>query len=249
MLPLEQIDMTISAWVNTFGTPAEHFLRISLAAICGGLIGLEREIRGRQAGFRTNLLVCTGSALVMVVSIALALIAWPSHHTPGVQINVDPGRIAYGVMGGIGFLGAGTIIHDKGSIRGLTTAAAMWCVAAIGLSAGMGLYVTTILSTLVVLGALWLLNYVEKIIPQTQHRYVTVRVKWSPTCVDDTTLFFKTRDVTVGEVQIDRRDERPGFTQLTMHIYYTNAKHYNGLERELMASDTIDLLQTRELSQ
>lgn len=126
MLQLHEIDAAIAAWAQGFGTPVEHLIRLTLAVVCGGLVGLEREIRGRQAGFRTNLLVCVGSAMVMVVSISLATVHWPSQGTYGVQLSVDPGRIAYGVMGGIGFLGAGTIIHNKGSIRGLTTAAAMW---------------------------------------------------------------------------------------------------------------------------
>ena len=117
-------DSQISNWLAGLGGPWEDFLRLILAGIAGGLVGMEREIRGRQAGFRTYILVCLGSALVMMVSTQFAVHRWIAQ-TPnqGVNINIDPARIAYGVMTGIGFLGAGTILHQRGSIRGLTTAA------------------------------------------------------------------------------------------------------------------------------
>src|SRR5690242_21632505 len=107
---LESLDHQLQHWAMQLGWPLESFLRLIVAAIAGGLVGLERELRGRQAGFRTNMLVCIGSALVMIVSAQVAVYDWPSHNKPGVNINVDPARIAYGVMGGIGFLGAGVII-------------------------------------------------------------------------------------------------------------------------------------------
>src|SRR5438477_11033859 len=119
---------TLDTWIRAWGAqqtwPVEHLLRLILAAVGGGLVGIERELRGRQAGFRTNILVAVGSALVMIVSNRMAERGWPSPGKTGVQINVDPGRIAYGVMTGIGFLGAGVIIQHRGTVRGLTTAAA-----------------------------------------------------------------------------------------------------------------------------
>ena len=93
-----------------FDWPAEYVARLLLACVCGGLIGLERELRGRQAGFRTNLLVCVGSALTMLISITFASRSWP--HDPDVTIRIDPARIAYGIMTGVGFLGAGTIVKN-----------------------------------------------------------------------------------------------------------------------------------------
>src|SRR5688572_425765 len=116
----EQMDDQIRLWALSLGWPLEAALRLICAVVAGGLVGLEREVRGRQAGFRTNVLVCLGSALVMIVSIHFAYVPWPQH--AGVNINIDPARIAYGIMTGIGFLGAGTIVHSKGSVRGLTTA-------------------------------------------------------------------------------------------------------------------------------
>src|SRR5215203_3390737 len=100
---IAQWDSIIQNWVGGMGAPIESFVGLILAAVAGGLVGLERELRGRQAGFRTYLLVCVGSALVMVVSAGMAAHPWKA--PPGVNVNVDPSRIAYGVMGGIGFLG------------------------------------------------------------------------------------------------------------------------------------------------
>ncbi|HEY0008985.1 MAG TPA: MgtC/SapB family protein, partial [Tepidisphaeraceae bacterium] len=97
---VETLDTAITAKAAALGWQTEALVRMMLAAFCGGLIGVEREMRGRQAGFRTNLLVCLGSSLVMIVSISLATKNWPSPLSSGVNINVDPGRIPYGVMGG-----------------------------------------------------------------------------------------------------------------------------------------------------
>src|SRR5204862_4053632 len=101
-------DLAIHNWAGSFGATFESFLQLALAGIAGALVGIEREVRGRQAGFRTYLLVSLGSALVMIVSVQFAQHQWIAQ-TPnlGININIDPARIAYGVMTGIGFLGAG----------------------------------------------------------------------------------------------------------------------------------------------
>jgi putative Mg2+ transporter-C (MgtC) family protein len=116
----------------------EIILRFVLASVLGGVIGLEREVHGREAGVRTYLLVSLGSALIMVISEFLVL---KYHGGPlGAIFRGDPGRIAAQAITGIGFLGAGVILRYKDSIRGLTTAACMWVVCAIGLSIGAGYY-------------------------------------------------------------------------------------------------------------
>src|SRR5438094_10626683 len=119
LLPtLASLDTTAAhfdQWAASLGFTGEALLRLLLSAVAGGLIGLERELRGRQAGFRTNLLVCLGSALVMLVSVSFASKDWP--HRSGVNINIDPARIAYGVMTGVGILGAGTIVQARGAVR------------------------------------------------------------------------------------------------------------------------------------
>ena len=127
----------------------EAMLRLALAGALGGLIGLERELREREAGLRTHLLVAVGSALFTIVG---------AYGFGG--IRTDPTRIAAQVVTGIGFLGAGAIIRQGFSIRGLTTAATLWVVAAVGLASGAGYYSAAVISTGLVLLALWPLRIV-----------------------------------------------------------------------------------------
>jgi putative Mg2+ transporter-C (MgtC) family protein len=137
-------------------------LRLVLAAALGGMIGLEREHSGKPAGFRTNMLICLGAALITEVSYIVALNA----HTDWGG-NADPGRIAAQIISGIGFLGAGTIIHNRGSVQGLTTAATLWVVAAIGIAVGARAYLAAIVGTSLVMVALMLLGrFEDSLIPR-----------------------------------------------------------------------------------
>ena len=120
-------------------------VRLLLAMLLGGIIGAERERKNRSAGFRTHILVTVGSCMFMIVSISMPMMI--STMPNGIVNNADPGRIAAQVVSGIGFLGAGAIIQDKGKVLGLTTAASLWVVAAIGLAVGAGMYATAISTT------------------------------------------------------------------------------------------------------
>lgn len=115
-------------------------LKLVLAAVLSGVIGLEREWKRKPAGLRTNILVGVGSALIMIIS---------------QQFIADPARIAAGVITGIGFLGAGIIIQSRGHVYGITTAASIWIVAAIGLAVGLGNYFAAFITTLVALVVLY----------------------------------------------------------------------------------------------
>lgn len=126
-------------------------LRLILAAILGGIIGLERELKRRPAGLRTNMFICFGSALFTICSIELA-----------VHGEDDHTRIAAQIVNGIGFIGAGAILHARGSVTGLTTAATIFVVAAIGMAAGGGLYIPAIFATLLVFMALEVLGMAER---------------------------------------------------------------------------------------
>lgn len=133
-------------------TDIEITIRLLTALGFGGLIGLEREVHGSDAGLRTHILVCLGSSLVMVVSILMA------SQFPG----TDPARISAQVVSGIGFLGAGSILRSATSVRGLTTAASIWAVAGIGLAAGAGYYSSAAIASILILVTLWLLRFIEK---------------------------------------------------------------------------------------
>ena len=135
----------------------EFLLRIFCAAVLGGLIGLEREYRAKEAGFRTHFLVALGSAVFMIVS-AYGFSDVPMSDTTH---RWDVARIAAQVVSGIGFIGAGTIIFRKSEniVSGLTTAAGLWVTAAIGLACGGGMYVLSIATTLMVLAGLEAFNF------------------------------------------------------------------------------------------
>ncbi|KAF0220070.1 MAG: putative Mg2+ transporter-C (MgtC) family [Geobacteraceae bacterium] len=149
-------------------------VRILLASILGGLIGLEREVHGRPAGFRTHLLVSLGSCLFALASIHFYKLY--GNFSGTVPVGVDPSRIAAQVVTGIGFLGAGAIIREKASIRGLTTAACLWVAAAIGIACGVGMYATSTVVTMLALVSLLLLKKVENKL--SRDTYSSVKV-WS----------------------------------------------------------------------
>ncbi|MFC1687296.1 MgtC/SapB family protein [Patescibacteria group bacterium] len=133
---------------------AELIIRVVVIIILAGLIGFERETIKTPAGLRTNILVGLGSTLIMVLSIMLA--------AESTSTEIDPGRIAGQVITGIGFLGAGAIIQSRGSIRGLTSAATIWVVAAIGLVVGAGYYLIAVIATVAVLITLHILPNLER---------------------------------------------------------------------------------------
>ncbi len=125
--------------------------RLILAAVLGGAIGLERELKNRAAGLRTNMFICFGAALFTVLSIAIAQL-WGGDHA----------RIAAQIIPGIGFIGAGSILHSRGSVTGLTTAATVFVVASIGMAVGAGFYMLAVFATIVVLVGLLILGKVEE---------------------------------------------------------------------------------------
>lgn len=129
--------------------------KLAMAVVLGGIVGLERELSGKPAGLRTNILICLGSAVLMDLSIRVGVM-------PDGSRFGDPARLAAQVVSGIGFLGAGTILHARGVIVGLTTAATMWVVMAIGLTIGAGNWVEATGATLLVAGVLMGLGRVER---------------------------------------------------------------------------------------
>jgi putative Mg2+ transporter-C (MgtC) family protein len=143
-------------------------LRLGLAVLLGGAIGLEREASDKPAGLRTNILICVGSTLMMILSIQVA------HHFA--VTTADPSRIAQGVITGIGFLGAGTILHSRGGVTGLTTAATTWAVAGIGLALGSGFYLLAFTTTLMILAVLLVLGRVAHVWPNGKGGHCSLRV-------------------------------------------------------------------------
>ena len=149
-------------------------LHLGLAVLAGALIGLERTYHGRPAGFRTHTLVCTASSLLMLLTVyQWKLLA----DAPLETMRVDPTRMAQGIMTGIGFLGAGVIMKDGLTVRGLTTAASIWITASIGILFGIGFYFPAIVATLLTLGTLSLFRWIEAIMPSQYYARLEVRFK------------------------------------------------------------------------
>jgi putative Mg2+ transporter-C (MgtC) family protein len=142
-------------WLNVF-------THLFAATMAGGLIGLERSYHGRPAGFRTHALVCTASSLLMLVTMYQGV--WFASAAEG-TVRIDPTRMAQGVMTGIGFLGAGVIMREGLTVRGLTTAASIWITAAIGILAGIGFYSAVVMASLITLGVLSVFRAIENRMP------------------------------------------------------------------------------------
>ena len=150
-----------------------ELLKLLLAALVGAVIGLEREAHGQAAGLRTNILLAIAACLLMQLSLYL-----PQMHLGHGEesiIRADPGRIASYTVAGMGFLGAGTIIKGRGSIRGLTTAAGLWLVTALGLALGAGLFLPALLTSAIAFLVLFGLRVYRPDIARDQHTLLTVR--------------------------------------------------------------------------
>jgi putative Mg2+ transporter-C (MgtC) family protein len=191
--------------------PELHFgevlLRVVLAGVFGGAIGAEREIREREAGLRTHMLVSIGAALFTLVS---AYGFSDFHFSNRSGVTYDPTRIAAQVVTGIGFLGAGAIIRQGLSVRGLTTAASLWVVAAIGLATGAGYYSAALITTIVVLVSLWPLRILafrlfERVRPGELRLEVELQANESPSILLDP---LEKRGVAVRSFEVEEANDR-----------------------------------------
>ena len=155
-------------------------LQLGLATLLGGAIGLERELGGKPAGLRTNILICIGS--VLYTHLSLAMLAGPN----GIPTGTDTTRVAAQIVTGVGFIGAGTILHARGAVVGLTSAATIWVVAAIGIALGSGYYLEGVGTTLAVIIVLAGLGRVEKIVQShSMQSTISVHARPGPTVVED----------------------------------------------------------------
>jgi putative Mg2+ transporter-C (MgtC) family protein len=151
----------------------EILLHLAVAMAAGGLIGLERSYNGHSAGFRTHTLVCMASSLLMLIVLYQEdWIAAPLTE----NLRVDPTRMAQGIMTGIGFLGAGVIMKEGLSVRGLTTAASIWITAAIGILAGVGFYSALVIVTVMTLGTLSVFRWIESRVPTLIYAHCSLRI-------------------------------------------------------------------------
>jgi putative Mg2+ transporter-C (MgtC) family protein len=187
--------------------------RLILSLILGGLIGIDRERTRQAAGLRTHILICTGSTLLMLVS---AFVPQKFEFDMG-----DPGRIVAQVVSGIGFLGAGAIFRLGVNVKGLTTAASIWVVAAIGITVGTGLYEAAIFATILLLFVLIVLNFIEKLIfPYQILKILKIKANSIDFEVKDINEIFLQNEIKLGMKNIAQDYERTE-TNYTYFIYMT----------------------------
>jgi putative Mg2+ transporter-C (MgtC) family protein len=212
----------------------EVLLRVVLAGALGGAVGAERELREREAGLRTHMLVAVGAALFTIVS-AYAWSDFSFSQRGG--ITFDPTRIAAQIVTGIGFLGAGAIIRQGLSVRGLTTAASLWVVAAIGMASGAGYYSAAVITTVVVLISLWPLRILahrmfERIRPGELRLEVELQADQSPSVLLDT---LESKGVAVRSFELeDARDRR----RVVLDVRITDGR-FETVTAELMRLDPV----------
>ncbi len=190
----------------------ELFIRLVLALILGGLIGLEREAHGRAAGLRTHILVCLGSCLIMFTSIHI-------YEVYKGLAQVDPSRIAAQVVSGIGFLGAGTILRFRASVRGLTTAASLWTVAGLGLAVGSGSYKAAYFTTILALVTLALLNRLEKSwLRRDWYKSIEVETTGEAKQMADIRRVLGDYDIEIRDFDIVRSEENKVILKLSLKL-------------------------------
>lgn len=181
----------------------ELFLRLGLSCILGGIIGYERQSRRKSAGLRTNVLVCLGACLVMILSQELY------QHVEG-KTNADPARLAAQVVSGIGFLGAGAIMKEGLTVTGLTTAACLWVVAGVGLAVGSGFYSGALITTALVFVTLGTLSRLDEWVAHERHLNISIhaldragQIKSISNCLDKLQLKVRGIKVKTGEDEAD----------------------------------------------
>lgn len=211
----------------------EHLI-IALAA--GGLIGFERSYHGRPAGFRTHALVCVASSALMLITV------YQSHWYPEAfsgNVNLDPTRMAQGIMTGIGFLGAGVIFKEGLTVRGLTTAASIWITAAIGILAGIGFYFPLVVTTVLTLLTLSLFRWIESAVPGHYYGHLDVRFKRDKAMPEDHfRQFIKEQGFSIANLSY-RYSADASFIEYRMVVRTSRADDIKRLAAALTGMDSV----------
>jgi putative Mg2+ transporter-C (MgtC) family protein len=221
----------------------EMTIRLVIAIVLGGLIGLERELGGHSAGFRTHILVCLGSASIMVLSMYGF-----SQYAAEPNVRIDPARLAAQVISGIGFLGAGTIMRTGMTISGLTTAASLWVVAAIGLSVGAGFYYGAFISTLMVVISLFFLSKVEKNFSRTKKdREITFMLQRKTTSLQQIVTSLNHHGIHIYKLMIENQEAEESSAEpliIRIHVKLKKAEAFDVALLEIARIEGVIRLET-----
>lgn len=193
--------------------------RLLLAAVLGGLIGLERELKAKPAGLRTTILICVGATLFTELSLDLAMLATSG----GEALRADPARLAAQIIPGIGFIGAGAILHGRNKVSGLTTAATLWVVTAIGIGVGAGAYVEAIGATVMVLGTLLALGRLERVVRRRlSNRRYTAALEAGSDALERVEALLRDRK---AEIRMDTIDKVGNDVEITFRVIGPQHEH------------------------
>jgi len=214
-------------------------LRLLLGFIAGMIIGFERSSKRQVAGLRTHILIATGATLLMLLSIYI-----PQHYSP--LRTSDPSRIAAQVVSGIGFLGAGAIIRLGNNIRGLTTAASLWFVAAVGLAIGGGLYIVAGIAVVLGLVTLMLLDLLEKkIFPSERYKLLEISYKDNTAGTREALDIIKGAGIQVQSIDINQGSNDKGM-KLRLLVRIPNAADIASIARSIKASGNVGKVEIKE---
>jgi len=223
--------MDITVW--------EEIFRIALSGSLSGIIGLEREKHGREAGLRTMLLVGMGVTTILISSFNVYNV-FSNINSP--ILKIDPARIAYGVVTGIGFLGAGAIIKDKKRVRGLTTAACLWIVTSIGLAVGCGLYTISIFTTIFAVFVLYILKKIEyKILPDLYNTLTVIVNEETKNMIEELKNFIKNFGIKVLSISFEKDIENKT-SSYTFTLRYNQEKSAIDLTEKITQIENIKKL-------
>lgn len=214
-------------------TTNEIIIRLFLSLFLGGLVGLERESLKRPAGFRTHTLVCLGSTLIMLCGLYL-------YDIPYYRAALDPSRFGAQIVSGIGFLGAGTIIRENFSVKGLTTAASLWAVSGIGIATGSGFYLGAILASVFVLLALLLFSKIEeKFSLGTNQEYVVINTIGRPGQIGKITSLLGTKNIKISNIKMIEHEEHEDIISLKMTLILPRRIQVTSVLEEVMTLDGV----------
>jgi len=220
-------------------TEFDIVLRLCLGFIAGAIIGFERSSKRQVAGLRTHIIIATGATLLMLLSIYL-----PQHYSP--LRSSDPGRIAAQVVSGIGFLGAGAIIRLGNNVRGLTTAASLWFVAAVGLAIGSGMFIAAAIAEALSLVTLLIVSIIEKkIFPAERYKMLEVFYKDNNPNTNEALSIIKASGIQVQTVDVNQGSKDKG-TKLRLLVRIPDTVDIASIARSIKASGKVGKVEIKE---
>lgn len=218
----------------------EIIIRLLLGAVIGGVIGFEREVHGRAAGFRTQLIVCVASVLIMIVSQNYYFYIQDLDNT----LRIDPARISAGALIGIGFLGAGVIIKSGNEVRGLTTAASIWIVSAIGLAIGGGLYFEGLLTSIIAIIALMVLRTIEHKFRILRFNDIKVTTNGMENAEESIKSILQEQNFKVHRIDYERNREKDE----TIYRFTVSSRNKASAKQTFLKLSSLDFISTIRIS-